>query len=153
VAFRGKIDRIDLMPHGALRVTDYKTGKVTASKDPLSGGQSLQLPLYARAADHDRALLTGSENGGWPPATARYLQVRDAGVKAVEVALDAALIGAFEAYVAQWLDEIAAGQFSPQPHPPNGRCLMCCVDSLGVEELAERARHFSGRANGSEESE
>ena len=49
------------------------------------------------------------------------------------------------------VDEIAAGQFPPQPHPQNGRCLMCCVDSLGVEELAERARYFSGRADGSEE--
>ena len=35
VAFRGKIDRIDLMPDGGLRVTDFKTGKVTSVTNPL----------------------------------------------------------------------------------------------------------------------
>ena len=59
------------------------------------------------------------------------------------MALDAELIAEFEAYVRRWLDEIAAGRFAPRPHPLNGRCLMCCVDSLGVEELAERARLFA----------
>ncbi|HZX54837.1 MAG TPA: PD-(D/E)XK nuclease family protein, partial [Ilumatobacteraceae bacterium] len=152
VAFRGKIDRIDLMPDGGLRVTDFKTGKVTSITDPLSDGQRLQLPLYARAADHDRAALTDSTGGDWPSATARYLQVREAAVKETKVALDATLIATFEGYIKQWLDEIAAGQFAPQPHAPKSHCLMCCVDSLGVEELAERAREFGGRANDSDES-
>jgi len=146
VAFRGKIDRIDQMPDRGLRVTDFKTGKVNSVRNPLSDGQRLQLPLYARAADHDRALLTGDEDGDWPSATARYLQVRDAAVKETKIDLNPALIAQFEAYIEQWLGEIAAGQFSPQPHPAKGRCLMCCVDSLGVEELAERARQFTDRA-------
>ena len=90
--------------------------------------------------------LTGERRSDWPSATARYLQVRDAAVKETKVPLDATLIAEFEGYVKQWLDEIGAGQFAPQPHAPNGRCLMCCVDSLGVEELAERAREFGGRA-------
>ena len=109
--------------------------------------------MYARAADHDRAILTGGDDGDWPSATARYLEVRDADVKEHKMPLDADLIAEFEAYIMQWLAEIAAGQFAPQPHPANGRCLMCCVDSLGVEELAERARHFGGRDADSEDFE
>jgi hypothetical protein len=144
--FRGNIDRIDLMPGGGLRVTDFKTGAKSTLKDVLDGGRKLQLPLYARAADHDRAMLTGEEPVDTPPATARYLYVREARAEARPVALDPTLIAEFEAYVARWLAEIAGGRFAPRPHPLNGRCLMCCVDSLGIEDLAERARLFDPAA-------
>ncbi|HEY7625780.1 MAG TPA: PD-(D/E)XK nuclease family protein, partial [Ilumatobacteraceae bacterium] len=141
--FRGNIDRIDLMADGGLRVTDYKTGaSVGPTKNVLDSGRGLQLPLYARAADHDGQLLTGLDRTGAPPATARYLQVRDAKATSRPVNLDPALIVEFEAYVERWLSEIAVGHFVPRPHPNNGRCLMCCVDSLGIEELGERARSF-----------
>jgi RecB family exonuclease len=141
--FRGKIDRIDLMPDGSLRVTDFKTSAAASVKNVLEDGRRLQLPLYARAADHDRAGLTGDNRTDVPPATARYLHVRDGKATPRPVELHADLIAEFEAYVARWLMEIADGHFVPRPHPSNGRCLMCCVDSLGVEELAERARSFA----------
>ncbi|MEY2524050.1 MAG: ATP-dependent helicase/nuclease subunit [Ilumatobacteraceae bacterium] len=143
-AFRGKIDRIDLMPGGGLRVTDFKTSKATSVSNVLDDGRRLQLPLYARAADRDRAALTGHNQSDAPAATARYLHVRDASATSRPVALDAPLIAQFEAYLRRWLDEIEHGRFIPRPHPSNGRCLMCCVDKLGVEELAERARLFPG---------
>jgi ATP-dependent helicase/DNAse subunit B len=141
-AFRGKIDRIDLMPDGGLRVTDFKTSKATSVSNVLEDGRRLQLPLYARAADRDRAVLTSHNHTDAPAATARYLHVRDASATSRPVALDAPLIAKFEAHVRRWLDEIEQGHFIPRPHPSNGRCLMCCVDKLGVEELAERARLF-----------
>lgn len=141
--FKGKIDRIDLLPDGGLRVTDFKTGKVKSVRNPLDSGESLQLPLYARAADHDADLWLPAPRAATPPATARYVQVRDAKAEPRNVVLDDALIAEFEAYVTRWLDEINTGWFVPRPHPANGRCLMCCVDALGVEELAERARLFS----------
>jgi hypothetical protein len=130
------------MPDGGLRVTDYKTGAAGSLRDLLDEGRRLQLPLYARAADHDRVLLTGSPADGASPATARYLHIRDAKATPRPVALDAPLIAEFEDYVAHLLADIGEGRFIPRPHPSNGRCLMCCVDSLGVEELAERARLF-----------
>jgi RecB family exonuclease len=140
--FTGKIDRIDLMPDDGLRVTDFKTGAAGSLRDLLDEGRRLQLPLYARAADHDRVLLTAGPANGAPPATARYLHIRDGKATPRPVVLDAPLIAEFEAYVAQLLADIDDGRFIPRPHPSNGRCLMCCVDSLGVEELAERARLF-----------
>jgi RecB family exonuclease len=144
--FGGKIDRIDLLPDGGLRVTDFKTGKAVPLTNPLDDGHRLQLPLYARAADRDRAILVGDEADGSPPATARYLHVRDAAAVAKLLELTPDVITEFEGYVRRWLDEIAAGHFSPRPHPPGGRCVMCCVDSLGLEELAERARLFGDHA-------
>jgi hypothetical protein len=144
-SFRGKIDRIDLMPDGGLRVTDFKTGTVSSLTDPLNGGNRLQLPLYARAADHDRASLVGpdaTDATDPPPATARYLLVRDASATPKPVPLDPALIAEFEAYVARWLAEIADGRFVAKPHSLGDYCLICCVDSLGIEDLAERARLF-----------
>jgi ATP-dependent helicase/nuclease subunit B len=56
IAFRGRIDRVDRAPDGSrLLVLDYKTGAVLDShrklgKDPVHGGQLLQLPVYALAA-------------------------------------------------------------------------------------------------------
>ncbi len=141
-SFRGKIDRIDLLPGGGLRVTDFKTGKAVPLTNPLNDGHRLQLPLYARAADQDRAILIGDDTEGWPAATARYLHVREASATSKSLELTPDVITEFEGYVRRWLDEIAAGHFSPRPHPPGSRCVMCCVDSLGVEELSERARLF-----------
>ncbi len=143
-SFGGKIDRIDLLPDGSLRVTDFKTSAAVSMRNALDDGRRLQLPLYARAADQDRATLTGDGRPDAPPATARYLHVRDGKAVEREIVLEPALIAEFEAYVARWLSEIIEGRFAPRPHTPNGRCLICCVDSLGVEELAERARLFPG---------
>lgn len=55
VAFRGRIDRVDLAPDGSrLVVLDYKTGSPATygglDADPVKAGRMLQLPLYALAA-------------------------------------------------------------------------------------------------------
>jgi hypothetical protein len=53
VAFKGRIDRVDRAPDGSrIAVYDYKTGleKDVDAKDPIEAGQSMQLPVYAHAA-------------------------------------------------------------------------------------------------------
>ncbi|HTX64039.1 MAG TPA: PD-(D/E)XK nuclease family protein, partial [Acidimicrobiales bacterium] len=53
VHFRGRIDRVDELADGTVAVVDYKSGKryrVAGDGDPLSGGERLQLPVYALAA-------------------------------------------------------------------------------------------------------
>lgn len=143
--FTGKIDRIDLLSEGSLRVTDFKTSKPKAltKANALDDGRRLQLPMYARAADHERASLLGvPSDPAAPAATARYLHIRDAKATPRLLPLDAALVAEFEGHVARLLGDITEGRFVPRPHPSNGFCLMCCVDALGVDELAERARLF-----------
>ncbi|HET6680435.1 MAG TPA: PD-(D/E)XK nuclease family protein [Gemmatimonadaceae bacterium] len=52
---RGRIDRVDRLDDGTLRVVDYKTGRSKRFEPapklgPLHGGRMLQMPLYAAAA-------------------------------------------------------------------------------------------------------
>ena len=55
----GRIDRIDVTADGThARVVDYKTGKAGFKGNALSGGTTLQLPLYIEAAEQ---LLGGAE--------------------------------------------------------------------------------------------
>jgi RecB family exonuclease len=52
---RGRIDRIDERP-GAVRIVDYKTGRLGDDEQPgsIAGGQRLQLPLYRLALERSR---------------------------------------------------------------------------------------------------
>jgi len=59
---RGRIDRIDRLPEGGLRVIDYKTGMTRgyekdAADPPFKGGRQIQAGLYPRVAE----ILTGEE--------------------------------------------------------------------------------------------
>ncbi|HSO96785.1 MAG TPA: PD-(D/E)XK nuclease family protein, partial [Acidimicrobiia bacterium] len=57
VTFRGRIDRVDRSPDGRrVIVYDYKTGRrhdEGLDRDPVVGGQRLQLPIYGMAASAD----------------------------------------------------------------------------------------------------
>lgn len=62
LSFQGWADRVDRAQDGTLLVSDYKTGKAdryqaVVSGDPVQAGQTLQLGLYAEAAQQ----LLGSE--------------------------------------------------------------------------------------------
>ncbi len=60
VSFRGRMDRLDELPEGAVQVVDYKTGRPTGYRaESFRGGTQLQLPVYLLAA----AELTGAEAG------------------------------------------------------------------------------------------
>lgn len=56
LALRGRIDRVDVMGDGTLRVIDYKTGSSAAFRDrhkhgDFHGGRHLQAALYAQAVE------------------------------------------------------------------------------------------------------
>jgi hypothetical protein len=71
-SLRGRIDRVDTGPGGAVRVIDYKTGRdprqVIGAANLLDAGRRLQLPIYGRAV-RDRARAGGLPP---PPTTSLY---------------------------------------------------------------------------------
>ncbi len=160
--FNGKIDRVDLLADGALRVTDFKTGKATIrAADPLENGRKLQLPLYAIAADQARSELIHRSGDTdqyvpaprdpaalqlslAPPTSARYLEIREGRAVGRPLPLDAELRAGFEAQVTRLLGEIRAGQFPPRVHTDGWGCEMCAPDELGLGDVDERIRLFPG---------
>jgi ATP-dependent helicase/nuclease subunit B len=64
VRFRGNADRVDVTDTGRHLVSDYKTGKADKYKDlhtdPVLGGTTLQLGLYAEAAKQRLGAATAS---------------------------------------------------------------------------------------------
>jgi hypothetical protein len=53
LAIRGRIDRVDSTPEGALFIIDYKSGSVPA-KGKIGTAEGLQLPLYMLALAQER---------------------------------------------------------------------------------------------------
>jgi RecB family exonuclease len=57
VRVKGRIDRVDRLPDGQLRVIDYKTGRFlksfekSAKGPPFAGGRQIQAGVYARVAE------------------------------------------------------------------------------------------------------
>ena len=49
IEVRGKVDRLDLLPDGSLRIVDYKTGKFSKSPDRVRA-DDLAAAVYARGA-------------------------------------------------------------------------------------------------------
>ncbi len=118
MALKGMIDRVDVSRDGdALRVTDYKTGRMSGYvEDGLAGGTSVQLPLYLTAAAH---LLAGG-GAGPRPAQARYLSVdRRGGFRSV--GFDGEALERRRADLARvaaaFLDGVARGVFFAHPDP------------------------------------
>jgi ATP-dependent helicase/DNAse subunit B len=127
IRVRGRIDRIDVDPHGRVRVIDYKTGSSGLSPDDLITGRRLQLPLYALAAE--RALALGQVVDGW------YWKIRQAAPSALRLATfvdedrqrrgPAGAVATVLEHVARAVAGIRAGQFAPTP-PADG-CPSYCA--------------------------
>ena len=56
---RGRVDRIDKLPHGGYELIDYKTGR---PKNDAQLGEDVQLSLYALAAREDWGLEASSQS-------------------------------------------------------------------------------------------
>ena len=138
---RGKADRVDELPLGALLVIDYKTGspypyKALGAENPVNAGQNLQLPVYAYAA---RAAFGTSAT----PVEARYWFVGRGENAQIGYVVDAAVDEAFEVALRTIVDGIETGVFVAVPAEPGPRpfvpCDACDPDGLGT---ADRRREF-----------
>ena len=127
---RGRIDRVDVAGKRA-RILDYKTGKPWHKKDDaFDGGEALQLPLYALAAERAFGLTVVSSEYAYLSA-GKY--VRFSGDALRNRAGDLAQI--LETFAAM----LRAGEF-PQytGHKKCGWCDYRPICGNAIEQLAER---------------
>lgn len=131
VRFRGRVDRVDAVPDGGLRVIDYKTGRLArppGDGDPLAGGTCLQLPVYALAARR--------RHGATGPVTAGYWYV-GAQAAPAGMALDGAVVDRLTAVVGTAVGGIERGVFpanpgrtDPSTDARTGNCHTCAFDRM-----------------------
>jgi ATP-dependent helicase/nuclease subunit B len=134
VTFRGRIDRVDAAPGGAVvEVVDYKTGgargyeALKAGDDITAGGRLLQLGVYARAA---RATWGGG------PVDASYWFVTEKGrFQRLGGRVDAGADRRLEQVVTVVADGIEAGNFPARPGDDDGwfgpvHCRGCPYDRI-----------------------
>ncbi len=110
---RGRIDRIDRLPDGTVRIIDYKTGKPKSKKD---AEKSLQLSIYAMAA---------SQKWNYNASVLGLQNLAD-GSLAVTHCTDADIAKA-SAQVRKAAENIAAGKFEPKR---GHHCIWCGFRSL-----------------------
>jgi hypothetical protein len=114
VGFRGSADRVDRMPDGSIRVTDYKTGRGNGyggitDADVTDRGSKLQLPLYGLAA---RARFGATDT----PVESRYLFVSEIRNQVeVAVPLDGTTLDRLRSVLGVLVDGITAGRFPARP--------------------------------------
>jgi RecB family exonuclease len=108
VRLRGKIDRVDLLADGTLRVIDYKTGRAP------DAGRSIQLPAYLVCALQQLARERGAS---WQAGQALYVAFGEPEPVqwVVKPGGDHAEIGEALSRLFAALDGIAAGSFPPRP--------------------------------------
>ena len=139
--FRGKADRVDRAQDGRVHVSDYKTSKGRAYEglddDPVLGGTTLQLGLYAEAA---RQLL------GADAVDARYWLINaEAAFKRLGYEWTDERRDRFVTVLTAIVDGIESGVFSADPGEWNyfmgahANCRHCDFDRVCVRDRGEQA--------------
>jgi RecB family exonuclease len=118
VAVRGKVDRIDVLADGTLRVIDYKLGRAPKP------ARALQLPVYGLCAQQDLEKRRGRR---WPLASAGYVAFKEKNAF-VELGGRAGNVdAALREGQARFLDAVArieGGAYPPDPDEP-WTCTRC----------------------------
>ena len=131
VRLRGKVDRLDVLADGTLRVIDYKTGRAP------DAGRSIQLPAYLACAAQQ---LSRERGRAWAAGEALYVAFGEPEpAQWVVKAGDAATV--VEDAVSRLLgavDGIEAGHFPPRPALTRlcascGYAQVCRKDYVGVD--------------------
>lgn len=134
VALSAKIDRIDVLSGGRLRVIDYK------SKTTPDVKQALQLPIYSSLA---RDALGAQRGGQWALHAAMYLSFEGekavTSLKAKGRTLDELVDDAHVRLLAT-LDAIASGQFPASPSKKS-LCGPCPYRTVCRLDYTERPEH------------
>jgi RecB family exonuclease len=118
VAVRGKVDRIDVLADGTLRVIDYKLGRAPKP------ARALQLPVYGLCAQQD---LEARRGRAWPLASAGYVAFKEKNAFVELGGRSGNVEAALREGQARFLDAIAGierGEYPPDPDEP-WTCTRC----------------------------
>lgn len=141
LSFRGKADRVDVGDDGRVAVTDYKTGKGTGYEaledDPVTGGTTLQLGLYAEAA---------RQQLGADQVDSHYWMVNvEAGFRRVGYSWTEDRRERFIEVVTAIVDGVEGGMFAAVPgdwnhfRGTNDNCAYCEFDPICPRDRGEHA--------------
>ncbi len=123
VRLRGKVDRVDVMADGRLRVIDYKLGR---APEPT---RAIQLPVYGLAVEQQ---LRQARGGSWRFAEAGYVAFGESrpfiSLASAGPTFDAAAAAGAARFL-DAVDEIASGAFPVRPAEPF-RCRFCAYPSV-----------------------
>lgn len=128
IQIHGVIDRVDRNLEGDLRVMDYKTGSAHHSADDLRRGYSLQLPLYALAAEQTLNLGHAVDGLYWQINAGKAGPLKLAKFKSGELTGIEAAYEALYQHLERIVHGIHAAQFPPRP--PKGGCPEFCPAAL-----------------------
>ena len=118
VAVRGKVDRIDVLADGTLRVIDYKLGRAPKP------ARALQLPVYGLCAQQD---LEARRGRAWPLASAGYVAFKEKNAFVELGGRSGNVEAALREGQARFLDAVARierGEYPPDPDEP-WTCTRC----------------------------
>ena len=118
VAVRGKVDRIDVLADGTLRVIDYKLGRAPKP------ARALQLPVYGLCAQQDLEARRGRR---WPLASAGYVAFKEKNAFVELGGRSGNLDAALREGQARFLEAVARierGEYPPDPDEP-WTCTRC----------------------------
>jgi ATP-dependent helicase/nuclease subunit B len=144
VQLRGKIDRIDTAD-AMFRIIDYKTGSRVATRREIDNGMSLQLPIYLYAVERILAECRGEKKEGVagifyklrPPVEQKLgvgsetyrdkafsVQKKSKSTVVSDEELHTVIAQAI-AFVNNYVDGIARGEFPVEPKNPAKVCTYC----------------------------
>ncbi len=144
---RGRIDRIEDLANGGVRVIDFKTGRASnrvlggaLEDDDLNAGQTLQLPIYARALVASDPTLRGRVECEY-----RYLKDKNGDESPTRVRMSSQVLAermdAIDAVIAGVRGGIASGVFVPRADVAAVESPMCArCDARRICDRVARAR-------------
>ena len=113
IQIHGVIDRVDRNTEGDLRVMDYKTGSAHHTADDLRRGYSLQLPLYALAAEQTLNLGHAVDGLYWQINAGKAGSLKLAKLKSGELTGIGAAYEVLYQHLERIVHGIHAAQFPP----------------------------------------
>ena len=137
VRVRGRVDRVDRMSDGTLRLVDYKSGKsfeLDTTRGAFDGGRKLQLAVYSPAVSKQFDAVVSAAEYHFPTRKGNGIIAR----------ADRDLLDVAPRIVRTLLDDVAAGRFVPTVDKDD--CKYCNYAAICRTSVGDYMKTTSPRA-------